>query len=377
MKVIAFLKKEKVFTIAALLAIVSCFFVLPDRQYIDYIDFRTLGLLFSLMLIVQGFADAGVFEAIVNGLLKKVGNARSLSFVLVFICFFLSMLITNDVALITFVPFALASLKAAGLSKYGIRVVVLQTVAANLGSAFTPIGNPQNLYLYSVSGMSFGEFMAITGPLTGASFIVLVLLCVFIPKESVQLRSEKDSGSTANPEKQLNIPSMLLFTLLFIANLLVVFRVVPFIPVVAGTAVLTVVFGKWRLLGKVDYVLLLTFVGFFVFVGNIQRIEVISTFLSKAVMNREILFSAAASQVISNVPAATLLAGFTDNVKGLILGTDIGGLGTPIASMASLISYKLFAAENEELKGKYMKHFLVINFVLLAVFLGVFVGIYQ
>lgn len=369
MKAINFLKKEKVFTIALILAAVSCFFVPPDAQYAEYIDFRTLGLLFTLMLVVQGLADANVFKCIVNSLLKKVKTARALAFILVFICFFLSMVITNDVALITFVPFALAALYDAGLEKYAIRIVVLQTIAANLGSALTPIGNPQNLYLFSKSGMSVGEFLTITLPLAGISFIVLLILVLFV-------RGEKITGNNVPDDLKLNKPGTVLYLVLFAASMLVVLRIVPFWYIMSGAALATVVFGRARLLKRVDYVLLLTFVGFFVFVGNMQRIPQISGFLANAVKGREILFSAGASQVISNVPAATLLAGFTDDLKGLVLGTNIGGLGTPIASMASLISYKLFAAQYTDRKGAYMKHFLIMNFVLLALFLTLYSLLY-
>lgn len=361
---LAYLKKEKVLTIALALAVVSMFFVLPDAGYAEYVDVRTLALLFGLMLLVKGFQSIGLFDLLIEKAFGKVKTARSLAVLLVLVCFFSSMLITNDVALITFVPFGLMALSLCGQQKRAIPVVVLQTIAANLGSMATPIGNPQNLYLFSASGMGMGEFFAAVLPLAGISLALLMLACLLIPAEPIRMNIDAKAGSMPKAE-------LCTYIALFVVNLLVVFRVLNWLPALALTVAGVLILRKPGLLRQVDYALLITFVGFFIFVGNLGRIELISRWIARLLVGREVLVSALMSQALSNVPAAILLSGFTDNTAALLQGVNIGGLGTIIASMASLISYKLYAASPEANSGKYMLTFTVYNVVGLAVLLGI------
>ena len=360
---IAYLKKEKVLTISLVLAVLSMFLTPPDAGYADYVDVRVLALLFCLMLLVKGFQDIGLFDVLIARVFSGVHSSRRLCRMLILLCFFTSMLITNDVALITFVPFALMALGLCGQQKLAIRVVVLQTIAANLGSMATPVGNPQNLYLFSASGMGAGEFFAVMLPLSALSLALLLAATLLLPAEDIRL--DVSWAELSLPRREL-----LVYGALFALNLLVVLRVLTWPLALVITAGGVLLLGKKELFRQVDYALLLTFVGFFVFVGNLGRLEAVSAWLSSALVGREILLSALLSQALSNVPAAILLSGFTDNFPGLLVGTNVGGLGTLIASMASLISYKLYAARPEAQTGKYMLTFTLYNVAGLAVLLA-------
>ncbi len=362
-KIITFLKRETVLCASVFLAVLSMFFVLPDREYLSYIDYHVLAILFSLMTVMAGYQQTGVFSGIARFLLKRAGNLRLLTFFMVFMCFFFSMLITNDVALLTFVPFTLLLLNLSGQKEKAVIIVVLETIAANLGSMFTPVGNPQNLYLFTVSGMSIGDFFAITAPITGVAGLLLFVSCFCIPKLPVTLQEENER-TKARPVE------LVLYTIVFILALLTVLKLipilVPFLAALIGTLLI-----QRKVLLKVDYCLLLTFIAFFVFIGNVGRISVICDWITRLLVGREMILSFFTSQIISNVPAAVLLSGFTGEYAALIRGTNIGGLGTLIASLASLISYKCFARENPEKKGKYLLYFTLSN-VLYAIILIVF-----
>lgn len=355
-----FAKDEIVLCVAAVFAIATMFIVPPAKGYLDYIDFRVLALLFSLMLVVSGFSSVGVFEALFKLLMKKVHTLRTMVLILVMVCFILSMWITNDVALITFVPFAIMVLKKTGQTKIMPYVIVMQTIAANLGSMCTPIGNPQNLYLYTVSGMSIFDFMKILLPYTIISFILIIISCFVVKNEKIEIAKQE------NEEAGVDLRRAAVFGVLFVISMLTVLRVIHYL-VMLIVVVGVVLIVSPRLLKKADYMLLLTFVAFFVFVGNIKQIEVVNSFLQKCVIGNEILVSVIASQGISNVPAAVLLSGFTKDYAGLMIGTNIGGLGTIIASMASLISYKLYAKEPDCKVSGYMGLFTVMNILFLAV----------
>lgn len=361
-KIKSFIKNEIVFSISLVLAIISSFIVPPSKDYISYIDFRTLALLLGLMLIVQGLKSCGLFDSLVAAMIKKVSSKRALAFVLVSLCFFSSMLITNDVALITFVPFTIMVLALCDDSRFNIYLIVLETVAANLGSMFTPIGNPQNLYLYSVSGIGMGEFLKLMLPYTALSYVVLIVAIYFVEKEPF--------GASYNelPDSKISKPLLVVYLALFAFCILTVLHIVDYKIMLMVVIVAIFIMDK-KLLPKADYILLLTFVAFFVFIGNMKNIPAISEFLNSAVSGREVYVSVAASQVVSNVPAAMLLSGFTDNYTGLIIGTNIGGLGTIIASMASLISYKFYCKISGSNQRMYMVKFTIVNLIFLAILL--------
>ena len=356
-----FLKREAVLCIAFLAAVISCFFVPPDGAYLQYIDLRTLALLYCLMVVVAGLRKAGSFTALAHFLCHRAGNLRLMSAVLVALCFFSSMLITNDVALLTFVPFAVVVLGMAKREKELVWVVVLQAVAANLGSMLTPVGNPQNLYLYSCYGMSGGEFFSATAPVWCLSLLLVLGCCLLMKKEPVRVFLG---------EKPILLRKLLLFySALFLLCLLVVFRLIRW-PVMLVLVLLLVGIFDRRTLLKADFLLLLTFVCFFIFAGNLARIDAVDRLLRHILTGRELFVGVLCSQVISNVPAALLLSGFTENARALLLGVNIGGLGTPVASLASLIALKLYSHAEGAKTGAFLWRFSLVNFLLLAVLLA-------
>ncbi len=369
--VIAFVKKETVLVIATILAVISAFFVKPGSGYLDYIDFRVLGILLSLMIIMAGWQKNGMFDVVGHRLLTRTKNTVQLVGVLVFLCFFFSMIITNDVALLTFVPFAVVMLQRCNQERLMVLVLVLQTIAANLGSMLTPIGNPQNLYLYNLSGMGVGEFIKIMLPYTAISGLLLAIVIFVLgarkqPLEGI--RGDNMASMEAGSRKK-----NLVYLVLFILSLLVVGRVIPYYWVLM--LVLIVVFFMDRsVLYGVDYCLILTFVSFFIFTGNMGNLPAVRDTLQNLVAGRELGIGILASQVVSNVPATLLLSGFTTDYKQLLLGVNIGGLGTLIASMASLISYKIYAHNYNRTKGIYLLWFTVANLLFLGILTLVAVG---
>ena len=353
---------NKILMIAWILAGISSFVVPPDMEYLNYIDFHTLGLLFCLMAVMAGLSREGVFGQAAGRLITVVKNSRQMELILVFLCFVFSMLITNDVALITFVPFAIQVLEMANMRKRIVPVIVMQTVAANLGSMFTPIGNPQNLYLYSKSGMTLSAFFKLMLPYTLLAAVMLlgmILLRKCVVLGDLQMR---ESEEVKNPWKVAIYAIIFLLCLLCVAHLLPVWVVM----LVTILAVFVMDRGTFK---EIDYSLLLTFAGFFIFIGNMGRISMFCNFLKSILNGNEILTAVISSQVISNVPAALLLSGFTDQWSELIIGTNLGGLGTMIASMASLISYRFLIAAYPEEKRRYTMHFTVVNLGFLLGFL--------
>lgn len=380
-KVKDFFKKETVCCIAFLLAVISMCFVVPSKNYISYIDFRVLALLFCLMAVVRGFSSIGVFTRLGTMLLTHVHSLRMLSALFIFLCFFFSMLITNDVALITFVPFTILVLSMAEQKKFLIPVIVLETIAANLGSMLTPLGNPQNLYLYTISGLSIGAFVRIMLPYSFVSAILLLIFILFLPKDTVSTATAANTANSTNTVTASNTSNVIceavkarknpriLFTaylILFLLCLLTVLHILPyqimFLLVLTGFLLL-----DYRVLKDVDYFLLLTFLCFFIFIGNMKQISLVHELISKLLVHHEVLMGIGASQIISNVPAAILLSGFTDDYSALLIGVNLGGLGTLIASLASLISFKFYT--NSE--GSDTKRFLGIFTLYNVIFLGV------
>ncbi len=353
----AFVRREPVLTIAAVAAAVSCFLVPPDGAYLDYIDFRTLALLYALMTVVAGLGKANAFTALAHGLCGRAGSMRAIGLMLVGLCFFSSMLITNDVALLTFVPFAVVVLTMADRRQDLISVVVLQTVAANLGSMLTPVGNPQNLYLYSYYDMSAADFFGATGPVWAASLVLIGGCCMTLSGDAIR----PQLGGSPQVDKR----ALAVYAALFCLCLTTVLRVLAWPIMLAGVVAAVLLFDRGTLL-KADFMLLLTFVAFFIFAGNLARIQAVDRLLKALLTGREYLTGLLTSQVISNVPAALLLSGFTDNARALLLGVNVGGLGTPIASLASLIGLKLYARSEGARTGKFLAVFTAVNLALLV-----------
>lgn len=356
--ILKFIKKEIVLTIAFILAIISSCIIRPDEQYHSYIDWDTLLLLFSLMAVMAGFQKLGVFRKIGSYLLSKTKHTRQLAMVLVFLPFSLSMFITNDVALITFVPFAITTLRMCNKEKLIVPVIVMQTIAANLGSIIMPMGSPQNLYLYAKSGMELLDFILLMLPYFIVSFICLFIACLFIKKEDISYQDDCKETSSYS--------LLISYFVQFVFCLLCVAKVIPAATMALIVIIFIILFDK-DILKHIDYSLLLTFICLFIFIGNMGRIDAFCKFLNNILSGNEVPVSVASSQIISNVPTAILLSGFSDKWNLLIIGANIGGLGTLISSMANLISYKQLCAEFPHLQGKYLKTFTIANIIMLVI----------
>ena len=358
-QILGWFRRDTVLTISLCLAVSSCLIEPPGPSYLSYIDFNTLITLFCLMLLVEGLREEKFLQYAANQVLSQVRTVRGLMITLVFLCFVGSMLITNDVALITFVPLGIMILEIAGQRKRMCFTVALMTIAANLGSMFTPIGNPQNLYLFSMSGLSLPEFLHLTAPYTvGAA--LLLLLCV---------RFGCGHGTLSiclGETPHLRRGPVCFYLALFLLCVAAVGGVVPHL-VLLGVVTILLMWKDRRLFAQIDYSLLLTFVFFFIFVGNIKHLESLQVWIRGALEGRDRLLGVVLSQVISNVPAAMLLSGYSSDLRELIIGVDLGGLGTLIASMASLISYKQLVEREPELRSPYLKLFTLLNLGFLAV----------
>ncbi len=357
-----FIQKETVLFIAALCAVFTMFLVPPSAAYLHYIDFRVLALLLCLMAVVAGFKSVGAFQWLTYQLLRRITNGHLLGVTLVMLPFFSSMLVTNDVALLIFIPFTLALLQQLGFHGAMIPIIVLQTVAANLGSMATPVGNPQNLFLYAAFNLSAGDFFRVVLPLTGISFLCLWGTAWPVLPKSLS-RQELEEAKISSPR------NLLIYGILFVLCLLTVFRVVHYLVTTAVIVAVLAILNR-KLLKEIDYMLLLTFVCFFVVSENLGQVEAVRSFLQNLLEKNTLLTAVGASQVISNVPAAVLLSGFTDQWQALLAGVNIGGLGTPIASLASLITLKLYMRWPGAGVGQFMAVFTEANVIGLVILLG-------
>lgn len=370
-KVTAYIRNNAILFISGLFAVISCFIVKPDHQYVEYINFRVLALLFCLMLIVAALARIGTFDVLTKKLLSRVRTYRGISLLMSLMAFFMSMLLTNDVSLVTLVPFAIMVLSPFGENRKLMFTLIIMTVAANLGSMLTPIGNPQNLYLYEKYSIAIGDFFLLMLPYAAISLILVVLMTFVLVKGKEKL--EEDD----KPEiRSISKVKLVIYVLLFILNIMTVIGILDYYISLAVTIVVMLI-TDFRAFLKVDYNLLLTFIFFFILIGNIGRIDAITGMLSGLVSGYPVPAAILSSQIISNVPAAMLLSAFTDDGRSLVIGSNLGGLGTVIASMASLITYRFhsFYAKEENLKsqgkeGNYLLSFSVINVIMLMILFG-------
>lgn len=361
-KFLTFVKKEPVLIISALCALVSMIFVPPNSAYGSYIDWKVLAMLFCLMSVVAGFQHCLFFDVLAQRLLHACSGARVLRLVLVLLPFVISMFITNDVALITFVPFAVSVLTLVGRQEELAFIITLQTIAANLGSMATPVGNPQSLFLYHHFQLSIGSYFSTLLPFAAISLVGIVLVTLVRKNVPIQVTFEWNV--------KLEQPKMLLlYGLLFVLCMLSVLHLLDYRVVLLVVILALMIFDR-GLFKHVDYGLLLTFVCFFLFSGNLGSIPAVRELLAGLLEQNALLTSALASQVVSNVPAAVLLAGFTDNARGLLVGTNVGGLGTLIASLASLISFKYYLRAPGAKPLRYLGVFTAFNAVGLVLLLG-------
>ena len=361
-KVLRFVKKNVVLTVATVAALITCFFVPPSVEYISYFDFRTLACLFITLAVVCALRQIRFFAILARRIVQMTGSLRMLALALVYITFIGSMIIANDMALITFLPLGYFALSVTNNEKYAALLFILQNISANLGGMLTPFGNPQNLYLYSYFSIPTMEFMAIMLPPFILAVVLLTLCCLFFPKTSLSVDTELGV--------KLDVKKTVLYLALFAVSILIVFRIVPW---QAGLVVIPLVlwFAEREALYMVDYPLLGTFVMFFIFSGNLSHMPEVNNFAAALLEKSTLLVTAASCQFISNVPSAILLSHFTDNYRELLLGVNIGGAGTPIASLASLITLSEFRLLYPEKTGSYIKLFTALNAFFLVVMTAV------
>lgn len=361
-KIKEFIAKETVFFVAAVCAFLTMFLVPPDVEYLHYIDFRVLCLLLCLMAVVAGLKAIGIFDWLTSQLLRRIHNGRILGIALVLLPFFCSMAVTNDVALIIFVPFTLMLLDRLGYGNRIIPVTVLQTVAANLGSMATPVGNPQNLYLYAFYNISISDFFSVTLPLTAISLVLLSLVAILLLPKRIQVQHIEKASIQSKRD-------LLIYFVLFVLALLTVFRVIPY-PATTAVTIAVILLINRKLLKEIDYMLLLTFICFFTVSENLGRVDAVRGFLQQFLQWDPLLAAVGTSQIISNVPASIVLSGFTDQWQAMLAGVNIGGLGTPIASLASLITLKFYMNWPGARIAKFLGCFMVANLVGLAALLA-------
>ena len=377
-------KNETILIVAAVLALISCFIVPPDAGYKDYIHASTISQLICLMIVVCGFQRIGVFRIIGSRLLQRVSTARGLVITLVALTYFSAMLVTNDVALVTFVPFAVAVLIMAGMEEKTILVATLMTIGANVGSMLTPIGNAHNLYLKALTGMPAAEMIGIMAPYSGLAVVMLIIvISVMFDSQPVSELDDLEKGVLA-PERSKHQPDeiritgygagyggwrTIVYVLLFGVCLLAVSDIIP-LWVMCVIVIVTFLFTDRRVFRYVDWGLPLTFCMFFIFIGNMKRVPEFYELAQSLVGGHPLEVAVASSQVISNVPTTILLSGFCDQWPELIIGTNLGGMGTLIASMASLISYKNVVRQYPDKKGRYLAVYSAVNALFLIVLVG-------
>ncbi len=358
---IGFAKKNAVMLIAFAAAGITSIFVPVDKEYLGYFDYKTLTCLFCVLAVVCALKNINFFYMLARKVVQLFKNARMSVLALVYITFIGSMLIANDMALLTFLPLGYLVLTATGKSKYMAFTFIMQNIAANLGGMLTPFGNPQNLYLYTKFEIPNLEFISIMAPPFVLSVIIITLCCfIFVKPEPLRLEDEKINIS---PKRTV------LYLLLFALAIAIVFRSIPYwIGLIIIPAVLF--FADRKALEMVDYPLLLTFVFFFIFSGNMARIEVVRNFFSMLLEKSTLLVSVLSCQFISNVPSAILLSQFADNYRDLLVGVNIGGVGTLISSLASLITFREYVKINPKKTGYYIAMFSVFNFAFLFILTG-------
>ena len=357
-KIISFVKANAVAVIAAVAAIVTSFIVPPDREYLGYFDYKTLTCLFCVLAVVCALRNIRFFYTVAKAIVRKFGNARLSILVLVYITFIGSMLIANDMALLTFLPLGYFVLHTAKKEKYMAFTFIMQNIAANLGGMLTPFGNPQNLYLYTKFNIPDLEFVKIMFPPFVLSVVLITAIClIFVKKEPLVIE-----------EKPAELPPVrvTIYLLLFALSVLIVFRAVPYVIGLVVIPIALLILDRRALL-EVDYGLLLTFVFFFIFSGNMARIEAVRTFFSGLLEIDTLIVSAASCQFISNVPSAILLSQFTENYRELLLGVNIGGVGSLISSLASLITLREYSKHDPRHVIGYIVKFLIVNFAFLAI----------
>ena len=356
------LKKNAVLCVAVVAALVTSIIIPPDAAYLDYFDWKTLTCLFCVLAVVCALKNISFFTVLAEKIVALFKNTRASILALVYITFLGSMLIANDMALLTFLPLGYFVLSSTGKTKYMAFTFIMQNIAANLGGMLTPFGNPQNLYLYTKFNIPTGEFVATMLPPFLISVALITVSCLlFVKKEPLEIESKK-----------ITLPKWrtVIYALLFTLSIVIVFRVIPF---VVGLIVIPVAlfFLDRKALKDVDYCLLFTFVAFFIFAGNMSRITLVQNLFEGLLNKSTLLVSICSCQIISNVPSAILLSQFTRNYTELLLGVNIGGVGTLISSLASLITFREYSKHNPDKVKRYILQFSAFNFAFLFLLTGI------
>lgn len=354
----SFVKANIVMLIAALAALVTSIIVPPDKEYLGYFDFKTLACLFSVLAVVCALRNIRFFYTLAKAIIRRFRNAKICILALVYITFIGSMLIANDMALLTFLPLGYFILHTTGKEKYMAFTFIMQNIAANLGGMLTPFGNPQNLYLYTKFNIPDIEFISIMLIPFIVSIVLITVFClIFVKSEPLEIE-----------ERAAALPPMrtLAYLVLFAISILIVFKVLPY-PAGLLIIVVSLLFLDRLALCQVDYGLLLTFAFFFIFSGNMARIGVVRDFMSMLLEKNALVFSALSCQFISNVPSAILLSQFTENYRHLLLGVNIGGVGTMISSLASLITFREYSKQSPGHTALYVLKFSIFNFIFLGI----------
>ncbi len=360
-KLFCFVKTNAVLVIALIAAIVTSVIIKPDKSYIGYFDFKTLTCLFCTLAVICALKNINFFTILAEKIVNITGNTRSAILSLIYITFIGSMFIANDMALLTFLPLGYYVLHSTRQEKYIAFTFIMQNIAANLGGMLTPFGNPQNLFLYEKFSISNKEFISIMFPPFLLSVAMITLCCMFVKKEQLVIQNSKIAS--------LPKAKTLLYICMFVFSILLVFRIVPYY---IGLIIipLILIFSDRKALKNVDYFLLLTFVAFFIFAGNMSRIEFIRNFFNVLLNKNTLLVSAASCQFISNVPSAILLSQFTGNYRELLMGVNIGGTGTLISSLASLITFREYTSHYKDKSASYIGMFSLFNFGFLFILLA-------
>ena len=359
-KILLFIKKEVVLSVAIVFAIVTCFFVPPDKEYLNYFDYKTLMSLFCMLAVVAGLKKTNVFDRLSKKMISMFHDRRTVIYALVFGTFFFDMIVANDMSLITFLPLTYLVLHKTKNDKYLAFTFIMQTIAANMGGMITPYGNPQNLYLYSYYNIPTLEFVTILLIQSITIAVMLAISCSLIKNEKLELKENK--------KLKLDKKRLYIYIVLFALVILSIFRVIPHV-ITLIVVTLTILIIDRSLFKKVDYALLSTFFVFFVFSGNIARIEVIKDFISSIVMKNTLIAGIVSCQFISNVPTAIFLSKFTNEYRELLISVNIGSLGIIISSLASLITLKEFLKHQRKNFWKYMGLFTLFNTLFLCVML--------
>lgn len=359
-KIFNFIKNETVLSVAIILAIITCFFVPIDKEYLSYFDYNTLICLFCMLAVVAGLKSTNIFELISRKMIGLFHNRRAVIYSLVFGTFFFDMIIANDMSLITFLPLTYIVLHSTKNDKYLAFTFIMQTIAANMGGMITPYGNPQNLYLYSYYNIPTSEFFSILLIQTITVAVLLWICCSFINNEPLKLR--KNSRIIINKDK------MYIYIALFVLVILTIFRIIPYM-ITFIIVILTILITDRKRFKQVDYALIATFFVFFVFSGNIARISAIKEFISDIVVKNTLIAGIISCQFISNVPTAIFLSKFTTNYHDLLISVNIGSLGIIISSLASLITLKEFLKHQPKNFWKYLGMFTLFNTMFLLILL--------